>query len=352
MLKSKNYIAVPPGMSIKEQLEDRGMSQKEFAARMDMSEKHISHLLNGEVQLTPETALKLEMVLGVPASFWNNLEGIYREKLVKIEAERELSEDEEIAKRFPYAEMAKLSWVPATSKISEKVMNLRKYFEVVRLSLLGKEQVMRVACRRLAITDKGDAALMAWVEKAKLMARSVETSPINIKKLNDSVPEIRKMSVLSTKTFVPRLRSLLSECGVALVFVPHLSGSYLHGASFQDGSKVVLALTARGKDADRFWFSLFHELGHIVLGHLSKVGGTSEEDEVAADRWAGDTLIDPSAYRDFVLEGKFSELTVTRFAKQQGIDPGIVVGRLQKDRFVKFGVLDSLKRKYEIGPQP
>ena len=74
MIRSQSYIAVPPGATIKEQLEDREMSQKEFAARMDMSEKHISRLINGDVQLTQETALRLEMVLGVPAKFWNNLE--------------------------------------------------------------------------------------------------------------------------------------------------------------------------------------------------------------------------------------------------------------------------------------
>ena len=67
MMRSRSFVATPPGATIKEQLIDRGMSQKEFAARMDMSEKHISKLINGEVQLTPETALRLEMVLGVPA---------------------------------------------------------------------------------------------------------------------------------------------------------------------------------------------------------------------------------------------------------------------------------------------
>ena len=84
--RSRCIIATPPGATIKEQLKDRGMSQKEFAARMDMSEKHISKLINGEVQLTPEVAVRLEMVLGVPAKFWNNLEAIYREKLIKPEA--------------------------------------------------------------------------------------------------------------------------------------------------------------------------------------------------------------------------------------------------------------------------
>ncbi len=107
MMKSRSYIATPPGATIKEQLNDRGMSQKEFAARMDMSEKHISKLINGDVQLTPEAAIKLEMVLGVPAKFWNNLEAIYREKIIKAKAENTMDADIEIARKFPYSEMAK-----------------------------------------------------------------------------------------------------------------------------------------------------------------------------------------------------------------------------------------------------
>lgn len=83
MAKSRTTIATPPGATIKEQLIDRGMKQKEFSSRMEMSEKHISNLINGEVHLTPDVAMRLEMVLGLPARFWLNLEAIYREKLLK-----------------------------------------------------------------------------------------------------------------------------------------------------------------------------------------------------------------------------------------------------------------------------
>ena len=90
MIRSRNTIATPPGATIKEQLLDRGMSKKEFASRMEMSEKHISKLINGEVQLTPEVAMRLEMVLDTPAHFWINLESIYREKIAKIKAENDI----------------------------------------------------------------------------------------------------------------------------------------------------------------------------------------------------------------------------------------------------------------------
>ena len=144
MIRSRTYIAVPPGATIKEQLEDRGISQKEFAVRMDMSEKHISRLINGDVQLTTDMAIRLETVLGVPAGFWSKLEALYREDIAKAEAENSLDADADLARCFPYSEMAKLGWVPLTRNAREKALNLRKYFEVVDLSLLGNEQINRI----------------------------------------------------------------------------------------------------------------------------------------------------------------------------------------------------------------
>lgn len=91
--RSRTYIATPPGATIKEQVDDRGMSQKELASCMAVSDEYVNHLINGEVQLTPDVANRLEIVLGIPASFWNNLEAIYREKLIKIAAENAIVSD-------------------------------------------------------------------------------------------------------------------------------------------------------------------------------------------------------------------------------------------------------------------
>ena len=120
---------------------------------MDMSESISASSLTVRCSLHQEPQLD-EMVLGVPAKFWNNLEAIYKEKIIKAEAENAMDADAEMAKQFPYSEMAKFGWVPETREAREKVVNLRKYFEVVELSLLGGEQITRIACRRLAITEK------------------------------------------------------------------------------------------------------------------------------------------------------------------------------------------------------
>ena len=348
MVRSRSYIATPPGATIREQLKGRGMSQKEFAARMDLSEKHISKLINGEVQLTPEVAVRLETVLGVPAKFWNNLEAIYREKLLKIEAENFMDEDEALAQQFPYSEMAKYGWIQGTRDPKEKVVYLRQYFGVVRLALLGNEQITKIACRRLAITEKADLALMAWAQEARILAREIQTAPIDIKGLIAVIPQIRKMTVMEPEEFCPKVKKILADCGIALVFLPHLKGSFLQGASFLDGNKIVVGLTARGKDADKFWFSLFHELAHIVLGHIGKINGTTDQDEKDADNWSGNTLINSTDFAVFKNGRDYSEKSVLVFAREQEIAPGIVVGRMQREGMIKYSMLNNLKVQYVI----
>lgn len=348
MIRSRSTIATPPGATIKEQLVDRGMSQKEFAERMDLSEKHISKLINGEVQLTPDVAVRLEMVLGIPAQFWSKLEAIYREKLAKVKIENELDADVELMKKFPYKEMANQNWVPQTSDVNEKVINLRKFFEVVKLTLVQNSLHPSIACRRVSETEKADYALIAWAQKAKLDARNIETRTINLKKLQSSLQEIRSMTRLDPKEFCPRLISLLANCGVALVFLPHIGGSFLHGATFCDKNKIVVGLTVRGKDADKFWFSLFHEIAHILYGHIAQADGTSEEDEKAANLFARDMLIPFEQFQRYITQRNFSRESIIAFAGSVGIDPGIVVGRLQKEKFIEYAWHNDLKTKYQI----
>ena len=348
MVKSRSFIATPPGATIKEQLLDRGLRQKEFALRMGMSEKHISKLINGDVQLTPEVAVRLEMVLGVPAKFWNKLEATYREKLIKANAENEMDADKELVKKLPYREMLKNGWVPETREATEKVIYLRKYFEVVNLEIIKDMKLSKIACRRLAETEKGNLALLAWAQKAKLEARAIETSLIDLKTLKKKLPEIRSMTVMNPVDFCPKLIEMLSGCGIALVFLPHIGGSFLHGATFYDGNKIVVGLTVRGKDADKFWFSLFHELGHILLGHINQSDGTTDEDEEAADSFARETLIPTVEFNAFTSLNDFSKTSICSFAQEQNILCGIVVGRLQKEGFINYNRCNDLKTKYAL----
>ena len=346
MMRSKTFIATPPGYTIKEQLDDRGLTQKEFALRMEMSEKHISKLINGEVLLTTDVALRLEMVLGINAQIWLNLETIYREKLAKIEAENNMEQDISIAKKFPYNQMAKFNWVPKTTINSERVINLRKFFEINRLVVLKENPKLNVLYRRIGENEKSDYALMAWAQKAKLESRNCKTAPINISGLLDSIQEFRKMTLERPEHFCDRLVNILSNYGVSLVFLPHIGGSFLHGATFYDGNKIVIGLTVRGKDADKFWFSFFHEIGHICLGHIGKDYYNEMENE--SNLFAQDMLIPKEKYHKFVSKGNFSESEIIKFSKMVEINPCIIVGRLQKESHIKYTMYNHLKVKYAI----
>ncbi len=285
MAKSRNHIAVPPGAAVKEKLNACGMSQKEFAVRMGMSEKHISKLINGDVQLTPDVAMRLEMVLGVSAGYWNKLEAEYREKIVKAETERALGADASIAERFPYEEMAGLGWVPAAQTTAEKILNLRKYFGVVSLSLLSNDQIMRLTCHKSPVTEKNDLTLLAWAQEARLKARTIPAGAVNPSGLAENIPKLREILSEKPGLFHPKLTENLAAYGVILVFVPDLRETAAYGALFPDGNRIVLGLS-RDADPKELLHSFYHALGHIVLGHTGRQSSMHEEDERAADAWA------------------------------------------------------------------
>ena len=260
MTNSRTYIAIPPGATVKEQLLNRGMSQKEFALRMDMSEKHISKFLNGDVILTTDMASRLEMVLGITARFWNNLESIYREKLQLIKEENEMDEDKELIENYPYSQMAKLGWVESSENPLVKVKELRKFFEVVKLSIIDNNLLPGIVYKKYDTNNGNYYSLITWAQKAKLEARNIKTKPINIDGIKDVIP-----SILNTEP--NSVVELLVEYGVALVVLPKFNNTKVHGATFLDNKKIVIALI---DDDDNFYSNLFHEIGHILLGHINK----------------------------------------------------------------------------------
>lgn len=344
-----DYIAIPPGETIKEQINQISMTQKELAIRMDLSEKHLSHLINGDVFLTQDVAYKLEMVLGLPASFWNNLESIYREDLKRIEEETKLEDEKKILKKLPYLEMSKLTWVPVIRREEEKIINLRKFFEVADLKIIENDVLFpRLACRRLSLTEKSDYALLCWIQKAKLEARKIETDKISISSLKGKLTFFRELTKEEPETFLPILREELAKCGIALVVLPHLKGSYLQGATCLIKNKIIVGLTLRGKTNDKFWFSFFHELAHIILGHLDKGEGLTPKEEKEADLFAENVLIPSDSYISFVKVRDYTPTAIKTFASSLNINPALIVGRLQKDKIIGQEENNSLKKRFEF----
>lgn len=258
---------------------------------MGMSEKHISKMINGEVQLTIEAARKLEMVLGIPTQYWCNLESIYREKIAKILEESEMSEDIVIAKKMPVSDMIAFGWIEKSTGDADRVVRLRKYFEVFQLRRLKESLLPAIACKKLSGMEEDDLAIITWAQKAKVEARKIETKPINIDAIERLIPKLAMMVKKEGFEAYPKVTSILAEYGVALVCLPCFEKFYLHGATFKDGNKIVVGLTLDKDIHENFGFYLFHELAHVLNGDLEKVDGTTEADEMLADEFAERFLV-------------------------------------------------------------
>ena len=170
-----------------------------------------------------------------------------------------------------------------------------------------------------------------------------------------ALDSIRVMTLHEPEQFSAELHHLLSQAGVILLLCPQLTGTGIHGANVWLGSdKAVVMMTIRYKWADIFWFSLFHELGHILL-HSSQIvilegadgDPAHKKQEEEADRFAANTLIPPEDYKLFIQKKCFYPHDIQSFAKRVGISPGIVVGRLQNDGLLNKSWHNGLRVRFE-----
>jgi Zn-dependent peptidase ImmA (M78 family) len=190
------------------------------------------------------------------------------------------------------------------------------------------------------------------------MAQEIETEPYNAERLKKRLPDLRKMTLQQPEFFLPEMRNIFAECGVAFVLLPHLKNSGVNGAvKWVNNERAVLAMNNRGLDADKFWFSLFHEIKHVFQHKVKTVfiNSTAEEMieynnalEDEADQFAADYLIPPSELRRFAPTRYTSDEEIIEFARSIGIHPGIVAGRLQHDKIIPQSRCSKLKEKYMI----
>ena len=351
-------VAIPPGETLAESLEERGMTQAELAQRIDRPVKTINEIIKGKTAITAETALQLERALNIPARFWNNLESNYRDIIARTQSDVHLDIEVKHAKQYPYREMIKWGWVPETRKRAEQTKNLLSFFGVTSLDNVVENQIF-VAGFLYRISTKrkySRPAIAAWLRRGTLLGQQIVTKDFNAEKLRNSLPELKALTLQSPQIFQQKLRDVLAECGVALVLTPNLKNAPINGASrWLTPNKALIQLTIRHKYNDIFWFSLFHEIEHI-LSHEKKSfnvdfkeHGIKDKKEIEADQFAANTLIPPDLYQGIkavVRGGDFSYEPIKAFAKNIGIHPAIVVGRLQHDRVLPPN-FNGLRKRFE-----
>jgi len=190
------------------------------------------------------------------------------------------------------------------------------------------------------------------LEIASNTARNKSDNRLDKEKLKSYLPEIRKMTNQNPTKFYPKLEEMLLECGIILVALPNLRNASINGATkkFKNGS-VMLLITDKNKNSDIFWFSIIHEISHILDSDFYsnyKDEDSYKEKELKANKFAGNFFIDEDLYKDFVEKEDYTKDAIVQFSESLAIHPSILLGRLQKDDKVNYSYLYELKTKYLV----
>lgn len=347
-----------PGETLLETLETIGMSQTELAKRMGRPVKTINEIIQGKASITAETALQLEQVLRVPASFWLKYEQHYREFLARLAIEQHLMDWTEWLNGFPVREMTRRGWLPACRSKSQQVFEVLRFFGVASpdtWQAIWEQQAIKY--RKSTALKSHFGAVTTWLRQGEIQALEVETRPYSAEAFRNALKNIRSLTVEPVTVWQEDLARLCAEAGVAVVFVQELPHTGICGATqWLTPTKALIQLSLRYKTDDQLWFTFFHEAGHILLHGKRQVfleieREDGEETEKEANTFAMNMLIDSSQWRQFVAhESYHTKAEIQAFAQKVGIAPGIIVGRLQHEKYLPFTHCNDLKRRLEWQP--
>lgn len=339
-----NNFIVPTGRIIKEYISNNNISQKELSARLGISEKHTSNLLNGKSRLTEEVAIKLELVFkNIPAQYWLNIETKYREYLARGEENTRLmkSDLETIGVRFKFKEVFKgLDW--------SLLQQATEMLKILKISDYSNFEAVYSNMPVNFMEDGGDIESIAiWLN---LCEQEVDVQNKNLNDIRYSSKKLEKsLSLFKKLAYNPRLevslnscRKLCNELGIYMVTCEAISNSKVRGALSTYNDHPVIYLSGRFKTHDHVWFAFIHEIAHLLKHYntnetmisFEETGHPVDIKEEEANKFSREYFIDPIDYERFVECGDFSSKNIESFAVDQCVLPGIVVARLQHDGYL------------------
>lgn len=333
-----------PGETLREKLEELNMGSKEFAVRTGKPEKTISLVLNGESSITPDMAVLFENVLKIPAHFWIRRQNLYNEGVARIKRKEAILEAQPWAKSFPYAAMANKGWVPKTRKIEEKILNLFTFFGVATYKAWESyylEAKLKIGFRISLAHTNNSYAISAWLRHGEIAAGQMEVAPYSKAKLEKVLPILRNLMAHQPSDFFTQLQKICAGSGVKVVYSPGLPKAPISGATRWLGDVPLVQLTGRYKRNDIFWFTFFHELGHI-LKHgkkyisLEKVQYEDKDldNEKEADAFAVEWTFSEKQEAEVLENEELNTDIVMAYAKKFNTHPAMIIGRLQRNKML------------------
>jgi HTH-type transcriptional regulator/antitoxin HigA len=347
-----------PGDTMADILEERNLSLINFAAQMGHTPEHASELIRGRVMITIETARKLEDVLGASAAFWMIRESQYREDVVRLQVEQRGSTDNGWVSEIPVKDMIKFGWLKPSSQPDDTLAACLHFFGVPHVAAWRetyRSVIENSAFRTSTSFEAKPGAVAAWLRQGEIESESINCQRWDAKRFRKALFDIRSLTrKKDPNLFIPQIVNRCAECGVAVVIVRAPNGCRASGATrFLSPSKALMVLSFRYLSDDHFWFTFFHEAGHILLHgekalFLEGLNSALTKEEKEANDFAAAVLI-PDEFRVQLMKLALDSYEVIKFAKRVGVSPGIVVGQLQHLGRFKPNQLNSLKRRFTWG---
>jgi len=346
-----DQILVSTGKILKEYLNEYGINQKELSARIGVSEKHISNVINGNCRLTEEFALKIEKVLvDIPASYWLNYEAKYREYLARNEEFIKIRKWDlrEISKKFHFNEVFK----GLDITLDEQAIAMLKLLKISDFSnFTSTYENLTVDF----MEDGGEKeAIAVWLNlcESEIEIQNDILDDIFYEKQNLE-KFLEKFKLLSnndeTELSLQSCRKLCNKLGIYLVQCEAVTNSKVRGALTTYRDHPAIYLSGRFKTHDHIWFAFVHEIAHLLMHYNKKEIIISYEDEnedireVEANNFARDFFINPKDYNRFVSSKIFTKTSISKFARTQNTLPIIVVARLKHDGNIKYNQFVYMK---------
>ncbi len=356
----------PPGERLLEVLKERHMSQAELCRRIGRPRKSINEIVKGKASLTSETAFQLELALGEPASYWNELESTYQDHLVRRQHEADLAGQLDWLDELPVDDLIRAKWIEKQETPLEQARYLLEWFGVATPEdwrvVYVEPQAGYYSSPRI---DCDPGSLAAWMRAGEKQAAKMKTAKYDRKKFQQALGRIRGLTNLLPEVYQERMIKLCIESGVALAWARELPGTQgVAGACrWLSPTKALIELSLAYKNDAQLWFTFYHLAAHILLHGRKQVfvdglfdGKPSRDDvleEIEADQLATNLLLplrEIEGLRQPAIAGKLADKDVRMLARKQGVAIGIVAGRLEQLGWVPPASLQHLKLPLEFDP--
>ncbi len=371
MVKTTQLKAVTKfglGYFIREQMEMRQWTQEDLAQVMGLTVKHVNKILQDKQPLTLDVARILGEVFNTSAGYWINIDTSYRLWLAQEKTDKELEADikSKVYERMPVKDMLTKGWLKPFKNAKGLEEQVLKFWDCTKLdfSFLDDQYVAFLQRKSEAYNQFNASYAVTWYRKAINEAVHFQHLPYKKNKLVEMYDNLHTYT--ADEKGINRFIKELESIGVIFFVLPHLQKTYLDGAAFFSGKNPVIVYTGRYSRIDHFWFTIAHEIAH-VLNHLDDktpflldnlAEGHTNLMEAEANELAAEKL-KHSEISNF-LEPHLKYLTtkkVEECAAEYNVHPSIIVGKLAHDKKISYNnqklykenVLEYIDRQYQVG---